>query len=232
MTDRFIPLHHSTPSGVPEERARQFLELMNGRRTVRQFSDEPVSEELIRSLIATAGTAPSGANKQPWRFVAVRDPAIKREMRAAAEEEERRFYRDRASTEYLADLDHLGTDEHKSYFDVVPWIIVVFKMVKDPTPDPALGQSDQVYYLNESVGIAVGLFLAAARNAGLATLTHTPNPMRFLSKLLGRPDYERPFLIIPVGHPADDCMVPNIQRKPLEEIMVIDRSGPEQADRA
>ena len=223
MNRPFVPYQQSIPAGVPEERARLFHELMDGRRTVRDFSDRPVSEELIRSLIATAGTAPSGANKQPWRFVAVRDPEIKRQMRLAAEEEERRFYTDRASPEYLADLAHLGTDENKDYFDTVPWVVVVFKLVKDPTPDTDLGQSDQVYYINESVGIAVGMFLAAARNAGLATLTHTPNPMRFLTKLLGRPDYERPFLIIPVGHPAADCMVPDIRRKPLDEIMVIDR---------
>lgn len=217
---RHVPF---VPSDDPEERARAYFELMSQRRTIRQFSDRPVSEELIRTLIATAGTAPSGANKQPWRFVAVRDPDLKHEIRIAAETEEREFYERRASPEYLRDLAPLGTTHDKPYFDVVPWVVVVFKLVKDRTSNPRTNPSDQVYYINESVGIAVGMFLAAAHNAGLATLTHTPNPMRFLTAALNRPDYERPYIIVPVGYPADDCMVPDIERKPIDEIMVIDR---------
>lgn len=207
------------------ERANSFQQLMSERRSVREFSDRPVDLEIIQSLIATAGTAPSGANKQPWRFVAVRDPAIKNEIRIAAEAEEHEFYTRRASPEYKQDLGPLGTDHRKPYFDIVPWVVVVFKLTKDPrtTDDDSL--SEQVYYLNESVGIATGLFLAAAQNAGLSTLTHTPNPMRFLTKLLNRPSYERPFVVIPVGYPSEDCMIPDIHRKPLDEIMVIDREG-------
>jgi len=193
---------------------------MSLRRSVRMFSDRPVSREVIESLIAAAGTAPSGANKQPWRFVAVQDAAIKREIRVAAEAEEREFYGRRANAEWLADLARFGTDDHKPFLEAAPWLIVVFKLVKDDDPK---NPSDQVYYLNESVGIAVGLLLAAAHHAGLATLTHTPSPMKFLAEILRRPNYERPYLLIPVGHPADDCVVPDITRKSLGEIMVVDR---------
>ena len=200
--------------------------MMRQRRTIREFSDRPVSLEVVRNLIATAGTAPSGAHKQPWRFVAVRDPAIKHEMRLAAEEEERAFYEQRASPEYLKDLEPLGTDFNKPYFDVVPWVVVVFKLVKDTRAEDDASVSDQVYYLNESVGIATGLFLAAAHNAGLSTLTHTPNPMRFLTKLLNRPSHERPFVVIPLGYPEEGCRVPALDRKSLDEIMVVDREDP------
>ena len=196
---------------------------MRQRRSVREFSDTPVPESLIRTLIATAGTAPSGANKQPWRFVAVRDPDVKREIRIAAEKEEHAFYHQRGSPEYLDDLAHLGTNEKKPYLEIAPWLVVVFKQVKDSRTNQDPRTSEQVYYVNESVGIAIGMFLTAAHNAGLATLTHTPNPMRFLGKLLRRPAYERPYLLIPVGYPAEGCMVPDIERKSIEEIMVIDR---------
>lgn len=184
------------------------------------FSDRPVPRDVIENIIRAAGTAPSGANKQPWRFVAVQDAELKREIRLAAEEEEREFYTRRAGETWLADLYPFGTDEHKPFLEIAPWLIVVFKMVKDDNPRT---ESDQVYYLNESVGIATGLLLAAAHHAGLATLTHTPSPMKFLASILNRPEYERPFLLIPVGYPADDCVVPDITRKPLEEIMVVDR---------
>lgn len=193
---------------------------MSQRRTVRMFSDRPVSRETIEQIIAAAGTAPSGANKQPWRFVAIDDPALKREIRVAAEEEEREFYARRASPEWLADLRRIGTDEHKPFLEVAPWLIAVFKLMKDDDPRNA---SDQIYYANESVGIAVGLLLAAAHHAGLASLTHTPSPMKFLGTILRRPSYERPYLLIPIGHPADDCVVPVIARKPLDEIMVVNR---------
>lgn len=211
-----VPLNPFIPAVPREQAARAFYETMNRRRTVREFSDDPVPAALIERLIATAGTAPSGANKQPWRFVAVQDPALKKEIRIAAEEEERAFYQRRASRRWLDDLAPLGTDEHKPFLEVAPWLVVVFKMVR--TEDEG-----QVYYVDESVGIATGLFLAAAQMAGLATLTHTPSPMKFLCNILKRPEFERPFLLIPIGYPAPDCQVPDIRRKRLDEIMVIDR---------
>jgi len=220
---RFVPLERVEVSD-PLAAARAFRQTMERRRTVRMFSDRPVAREVIEEVIRAAGTAPSGANKQPWRFVAVGDAAIKREIRLAAEEEEREFYLRRAPETWKRDLFPLGTDEHKPFLEVAPWLIVVFKLMKDPRnldrPDEF---SDQVYYVNESVGIAVGLLLAAAHHAGLATLTHTPSPMKFLTAILRRPEFERPYLLIPVGHPADDCEVPDIRRKPLDQIMVVDR---------
>jgi nitroreductase len=152
----------------------------------------------------------------------VQDPALKREIRLGAEQEEREFYARRANPQWLADLAPLGTDEHKPFLEIAPWLIVVFKLMKDDNPETA---SDQVYYANESVGIACGMLLAAAHWAGLATLTHTPSPMKFLGSILGRPDYERPYLLVPVGYPADECVVPDIRRKRLEQIMVVDRGG-------
>ena len=217
---KYIPVESGEPA---EKRANEFFRLMNGRRSVREFCDRPVDLKVIQSLIATAGTAPSGANKQPWRFVAVQDPGIKHEIRLAAEAEEHEFYSRRASPEYIKDLGPLGTDHQKPYFDVVPWVVVVFKLVKDTRATEDDRFSEQVYYLNESVGIATGLFLAAAQNAGLSTLTHTPNPMRFLTKILNRPSYERPYVVIPVGYPSEECRVPDVKRKKIDEIMVIDR---------
>lgn len=213
------PYRPRTPDD-PTKAANAFLQCMAERRSVREFSDRPVPKALIESLIAAAGTAPSGANKQPWRFVAVSDPALKREIRIAAEEEERLFYTERANEEWLRDLDPFETGPSKPYIEIAPWIVVVFKLMRD---DAEGRLSDQVYYANESVGIAVGMFLAAAQHAGLATLTHTPSPMKFLARILERPDNERPFLLIPVGHPAEGCTVPDIERKPLEEIMVLNR---------
>lgn len=218
----FVPFEPYEPDVPPETAAKGFYEVMKRRRTVRLFSDQPVSRETIAHIIAAAGTAPSGANKQPWRFVAVQDATLKREIRAAAEAEEREFYHRRASETWKRDLYPFGTDEHKPFLEIAPWLIVVFKLMKD---DQAETSSDQVYYVNESVGIATGLLLAAAHHAGLATLTHTPSPMKFLAQVLQRPAYERPFLLIPVGYPAEGCQVPNIPRKPLEQIMVIDRPG-------
>lgn len=215
-----VPFVRHDPGMPAAEAARRFLDIMGARRTVRDFSDRPVSQAVIESIIAAAGTAPSGAHKQPWRFVAVRDPAIKREIRVAAETEEREFYERRASEGWLRDLARFGTDEHKPFLEIAPWLIVVFKLMRD---DDASNPSDQVYYVNESVGIAVGLLLAAAHHAGLATLTHTPSPMKFLGEILRRPEYERPYLLIPVGYPADGCRVPAIVRKPLSQIMVVDR---------
>jgi iodotyrosine deiodinase len=210
LTDRYVP------DQPPEVAAREFYERMSRRRTVRHFSDRPVSLETIQWLVRCAGSAPSGANKQPWRFVCVSDPVMKREIRLGAEEEERAFYSQRAGAQWLADLEPLGTDEHKEFLEIAPWLVVVFKLAKND-------DGGQVYYVNESVGLASAFFIAAAHHAGLATLTHTPSPMQFLGKILKRPDNERPFLLIPVGYPADDCTVPSaaIARKPLEQIMVV-----------
>jgi nitroreductase len=204
------------PSGSPEACSRAFFDVMSLRRSVRMFSHRPVSKETIEWLVRVAGSAPSGANKQPWRFVCVQDPKLKREIRLGAEAEEREFYYRRANEAWLRDLQVLGTDEHKEFLEIAPWLIVVFKLMKDD-------DGSQVYYVNESVGIAVGMLLCAAQHAGLATLTHTPSPMNFLAKILNRPDYERPYLLIPVGYPADDLVVPEaaIVRKPLEQIMVV-----------
>ena len=220
---RFIPLVSDPLPEDPVRAADDFLGIMQGRRTIREFSDRPVSQALIERLIATAGTAPSGANKQPWQFVAVQDPDIKREIRLAAEEEERQFYGGRASDTWQKDLRPMGTDEHKPFLEIAPWLIVVFKVLKDEEPNRI---SDQVYYVNESVGIAVGMLLAAARVAGLATLTHTPTPMKFLGPILDRPTHERPYLVIPIGYPAEDCKVPAIGRKNLHRIMTLDRGSP------
>jgi iodotyrosine deiodinase len=211
------------PATTAADAAESFLEIMRQRRSVRYFSDRPVPLELVETLIAAAGTAPSGANKQPWRFVAVSDPLLKREIRLAAEAEERLLYEKRANDAWLSDLAPLGTDWEKPYLEVAPWLIVIFKLMRDDEPGR---RSDQVYYVNESVGLAAGMFLAAAQHAGLATLTHTPSPMAFLSRILERPDHERPFLLVPLGHPAEDCVVPEITRKPLDRIMVLDRSEP------
>jgi len=216
-TPRFVPLTDvHRPSAPPEEAALAFYEVMRRRRTVREFSSRPVSRTTIERLVATAGSAPSGANKQPWRFVCVSDPQTKRAIREAAEAEERAFYAGRANAEWLADLEPLGTDADKAFLEVAPWLIVVFKLVR-------ADDGGQVYYPTESVGLAAGLLLAAAHHAGLATLTHTPSPMAFLSEVLQRPDNERPFLLVPVGYPAEGCRVPvaALRRKPLDEIMVV-----------
>lgn len=213
-----IPYHAWDPGVSPEAGARRFYDVMNRRRTVRMFSDRPVSRETIEWLCLAAGTSPSGAHKQPWRFVCVNDPALKREIRLAAEVEEREFYARRAGREWLEDLAPLGTDFNKPFLESAPWLIVVFALAKTD-------EGGMVYYREESVGIAVGLLLAAAHHAGLGTLTHTPSPMGFLKKILSRPDHERPFMLIPVGFPADDCVVPDLKRKPLEQIMVINRGG-------
>lgn len=209
-TDRYAP------ATTPEEALHTFHDVMRRRRTIRHFSAAPVSRAAIEELVRIASTAPSGANKQPWRFVAVSDPDIKRRIRVAAEKEEREFYAHRASAEWLADLEPLGTDPTKEFLEIAPWILVVFKLVRSD-------DESQVYYVNESVGIATGFLLAAAQHAGLATLTHTPNPMSFLGEVLGRPRNERPFLLIPIGYPTPDCRVPEaaLARKPLDEVLIV-----------
>ncbi|MHC4954701.1 MAG: nitroreductase family protein [Planctomycetota bacterium] len=218
MTEpRFVPLgERFVPDDSPENAAERFYEAMRLRRSIRHFSNKPVSRETIEWIVRTAGSAPSGANKQPWRFVAVQDAEIKHRIREAAEKEEREFYQHRASERWIEDLAPLGTDDVKEYLDVAPWLIVVF----------LLGRADdggQHYYATESVGLASGFLLAAAHMAGLATLTHTPSPMGFLNDVLERPKNERAFLLIPVGYPADDCVVPAhaLEKKPVDEILIV-----------
>jgi len=196
-------------------RAREFLDEIRRRRTVRQFSDRPVPRQVLEDCIAAAATAPSGANKQPWTFVLVTDPALKSRIREAAEKEERAFYGGRAPGRWLRDLEPFGTDAHKPYLEVAPALIVVFAQ-KHGAPEA----DERHYYVQESVGIAVGILLAALHHAGLASLTHTPSPMGFLAELLERPANERAFVLIPVGYPADDAEVPDIGRKPLAEVLV------------
>lgn len=197
-------------------RARAFREDLARRRSVRHFSEEPLPGGVLDECIAAAGSAPSGANRQPWTFVVVTDPAVKREVRRAAEEEERAFYSGRASEEWLAALAPLGTDWRKPFLETAPAVIVVFRH------SYALeeGEHRLNYYTQESVGIACGMLLAALHVAGLATLTHTPSPMGFLQRILARPENERAYLVIPVGYPAEGCEVPDIQRKTLEQIRV------------
>jgi nitroreductase len=211
---------------APDEqtrRAREFYELMNHRRTVRDFAPDDVPFELIEQAILTAGTAPSGAHMQPWRFVVVRDAALKSQIREAAEAEERQSYGGRMPERWLRRLAPLGTDAHKPFLEIAPYLIVVFKI--DYLVDETTGETEPTYYASESVGIAVGMLLAALHNAGLATLTHTPSPMNFLRDILGRPKNERPYVLIPVGYPADGAQVPDITRKTLPEIMQLDGGG-------
>lgn len=215
----FVPLawQGRSPDEM-RERARRFYELMDLRRSVRDFSDCPVPRELVELAIQTASTAPSGAHRQPWRFVAVSDAAIKREIRIAAEEEERESYEGgRMPEAWIEALRPLGTDWRKPFLETAPWLVVLFEEVHG---FDAAGEVRKNYYVKESVGIAAGMFIAAVHQMGLATLTHTPSPMRFLARILGRPDNERPFILFPIGHPAADAHVPELQRKPLEEIAV------------
>jgi len=201
--------------------SKRFLELMRSRRSVRDFSPEPVSFELIENAIATAGTAPSGANQQPWTFVVISDPHVKQQLRSAAEAEERESYEHRMSAEWLAALAELGTDWRKPHIEDAPYVIVVLEQVYrlERAPDGA-ERKRKHYYSKESVGIAVGLLLASLHGAGLATLTHTPSPMGFLARLLDRPANERPFVLIPVGYPSPGCTVPNVARRTLEDILI------------
>jgi iodotyrosine deiodinase len=215
----FIPLesYHEYPVAEMEQRAADFYANADRRRTVRAFSDRPVPLEIIENCIRTAGTAPSGAHLQPWRFVVVSDPALKHRIRLDAEKEEHEFYTHRAPPEWLAALAPLGTDENKSFLDVAPYLIIVFAESFGVTAD---GQKVKHYYSQESVGIATGFLISALHHAGLATLTHTPSPMGFLNEILGRPANERPFLNLVVGYPADGVTVPAIHRKALDEIAV------------
>lgn len=197
--------------------ARAFLETIRLRRTVRDFSSDPVPDEVIELAVEAASLAPSGANMQPWKFVVVRDPALKREIRIAAEKEEYENYHGRMTEEWLRVLAPLQTDWHKEFLEIAPLLIVVFK--EDYGID-AEGRRVTHYYVNESVGIACGFLLAALNAAGLATLTHTPSPMGFLREILGRPKNEKAFLLIPVGYPAEECTVPDLAKKSVDEILV------------
>src|SRR5947207_5919780 len=196
-------------------RAREFYEIMQRRRTFRNFSDRPVPREVIEYCIRAAGTAPSGANLQPWHFVAVSDPVVKQQIRIAAEKEEKEFYAHRAPKAWLEALAPLGTDSNKPFLEIAPWLIAVFaqpfRILTDGTRSPT-------YYAIESVGIATGILVTAAHSCGLVSLTHTPSPMGFLNRILGRPSDEKAFVLLVVGHPAEGAVVPDITRKPLDEI--------------
>ena len=227
VTARFcpLPLRYTRPTREEALAASSgFLELMQERRSVRHFSSEAVEWELIENAIRTAGTAPSGAHQQPWTFVVVSDPGVKAQIRAAAEAEEERLYMERASQEYLEAIEPIGTDWIKPHITDAPCVIVVFEQAYRIEPD---GSKRKHYYVRESVGIATGFLLASLHAAGLATLTHSPSPMGFLSRILERPASERPFILIPVGYPADDAEVPDLERKPLDEIML--EAGPRAA---
>lgn len=200
------------------QRSREFLATMQRRRTVRHFSSQPVPFALIENAIATAGTAPSGAHQQPWSFVVVSDPQVKHEIRIAAEAEEYESYTHRMSDEWKAALAKLGTDWHKDYIDIVPHLIVVFAQRYGLDES---GAQFKHYYVDESVGIAVGLLIASLHLAGLTTVTHTPSPMSFLSRILNRPRNERAYVLLPVGYPAEGCAVPKLERKRLDEIMTV-----------
>jgi nitroreductase len=215
---RPVPLDYERPPlGISLERSAEFVELMEARRSVRRFSSDPVPWELVENAIRVAGTAPSGAHQQPWTFVVVSDPETKRRLREGAEAEERDFYERRATPEWKEAIAPIGTDWVKTHITDAPYVIVVFEQPWRPGED---GAKVKHYYVRESVGIAVGFLLAALQASGLCALTHTPSPMRFLGEILGRPENERPFILIPVGYPAEDAEVPDLARKPVDEIVV------------
>ena len=197
------------------ERSKSFLSEISSRRTVREFSNKIFPIEIIENCIKSAGTAPSGANKQPWSFTIIEDKKVKAKIRIAAEKEEKDFYGRRATKEWLEDLNQFGTNWEKPFLETAPYLIIVFKQIYDVNET---GSQRKNYYVNESVGIASGFLLAALHNAGLATLTHTPSPMNFLGKILNRPENEKAYLLIPVGYPSENAKVPNIKKKPFSEI--------------
>lgn len=216
----YEPIDYVPRPRAPEltEAARAVFEEMDTRRSVREFSEEPVPREAIEHAIRAASTAPSGAHRQPWTFVLVGDPETKRQIRVAAEQEERENYEGgRLPPEWRRALDPLGTDWEKPFLESAPWLVVVFEQRYGIDDD---GQRSHNYYVKESVGIACGMFIVALHRIGLVTLTHTPSPMAFLTRILGRPSNERPFILFPVGYPAEGVQVPNLTRKPLEEVMV------------
>ncbi len=213
----FVPLEFvEYPAEEMARRAAEFCSEMQRRRSVRHFSDHPVPRAIIEDCLRVAHSAPSGANKQPWHFVVVGDPETKRRIRAAAEAEERAFYEHRAPQAWLDDLAPLGTGPDKPFLETAPYLIAIFAQRYGLRPD---GGREQHYYVQESVGIAAGMLIAALHHAGLATLTHTPSPMNFLSEILGRPPHERPYLLLITGYPAPDATVPALSKKPLEEVV-------------
>jgi nitroreductase len=217
MQPKFIPLTGYREYSVEEmkQRAATFYDELRRRRTVRHFANRPVPREVIEDCLRAAATAPSGANRQPWYFVVLSDPVLKRRIREAAEAEEREFYTHRAPQEWLDALAPLGTDATKEFLETAPYLIVIFAQRYGLLPD---GRTVKHYYAQESVGIATGMLITAIHHAGLVSLTHTPSPMDFLNDILGRPANERPFLILVVGYPATEAVVPDITKKPLEEI--------------
>lgn len=215
-SDAFIPLDFSAQEeAAMQQQASAFYQLMSKRRSVRDFSPQPVPASVLEDAILAAGTAPSGANMQPWHFVVVRDAEVKQKIREAAEIEERELYENRASDEWLDALTPLGTDANKPFLETAPALIAIF--LKKVTIDEQ-GEKHKNYYTSESVGIATGVLITALHNAGLATLTHTPSPMKFLSQILERPSHERPFLLLVTGYPAEGTLVPDIKRLPLDKI--------------
>lgn len=217
-SEDFIPVteyYSQMPAKEMTRRAEVFYQLMKRRRSVRDFSSRDVPREIIENAIRTAGTAPNGANLQPWHFAVAQSNDIKKKIREAAEEEERAFYNERAPDEWLDKLAPLGTDEHKPFLETAPYLIAVFAQSYGVDGD---GNKIKHYYVKESVGIACGMLITALHNAGLATLTHTPSPMKFLNEILDRPSNERPYLLVVTGYPAEGALVPDISKKPLDEI--------------
>jgi len=198
------------------QKSAEFHQWMNERRTVREFSDKPIPKAVIDNILLAASTAPSGAHKQPWTFCVISNPDLKKKIREAAEEEERESYSNRMSDEWIEALRPLGTDANKPFLEIAPYLIIVFKKAYDKDGDKKMNN----YYVNESVGLASGFLLAAIHNAGLVALTHTPSPMNFLTKLLERPENERPFLLIPIGYPVVETWVPDLERKGLDQMAV------------
>lgn len=210
-----LPDYQSFSESEMLQRAKSFYDNIRRRRSVRDFTDQTFPREIIEQCLLAAGTAPNGANFQPWHFAVVSGADVKRKIRLAAEEEEREFYEKRAPEEWLEALAPLGTDDQKPFLETAPYLIVIFAKSYELSD---AGEKIKNYYVSESVGIATGMLITGLHNAGLATLTHTPSPMKFLNEILGRPSNERPFLILVVGYPTDECQVPDITKKPLEEI--------------
>jgi iodotyrosine deiodinase len=210
-----LPDYRTYPEGEMQQRAIDFHRHVQRRRTVRDFSDREVPLEVIENCIRSAATAPSGANRQPWHFAVISDPEVKKKIRIGAEKEESDFYGWRAPEDWLEALEPFATDEHKPFLEIAPYLIVIFAQMHGQDDE---GEKVKHYYVNESVGIATGILITALHDAGLATLTHTPSPMRFLNDLLDRPRYERPFLVLVAGHPSETAQVPKISKKTLEEV--------------
>lgn len=213
----FVPHtdYKERPVEEMKQRAEEFYEFIKKRRTVRDFSDKPVPREIIEKCLLAAGTAPNGANKQPWHFVVVSDPEVKKKIRIEAEKEEHEFYTRRAPEDWLHDLVPFGTDENKPFLEKAPYLIGIFAQSYNLDEN---GEKEKHYYVKESVGIATGFLITALHNAGLATLTHTPSPMGFLNEIMKRPSYEKPFLLLVVGYPEKEVTVPQITKKPLREV--------------